>query len=391
MLVPMFRRLGTGVVVTAMVLASACAGHMDRRRDIAIGQRDRSPAMANGGPVVIPTSAPASGKRAGHGSGPGLLDPNGQPWRSPLVFRSNVPVPDDLVFVLVIGSDARPKEDVHRSHGDSLHLIAVDPRTRRGTILGFPRDSWVQIPGRGNHKITDALLLGGPELMSRTVENLTGLPVDYYVITGFGGLGAIVNELGGVDIYVDRAMNDRYSGARFKPGWHHMDGPQVLAFSRDRHDVPNGDFTRSENQGKVVLAALAKMRAEVQDDEGVRAWVRVLLRHATIDTGFNTVVQLGALGRSIDPAALTNTVVPGRVGTAPGGQSVVYLDERAARIFLDLRPDAVLGESGRSAASTTSTSTTTTRPPLSASPTTTTTSPSSSPEPTTTTSIVRLP
>ena len=246
-----------------------------------------------------------------------------------------------------------------RAHGDSIHLLAVDPAGRRGTVLGFPRDSWVEVPGHGNRKLTDALLLGGPDLMARTVEHLTGLPVDLYVVTGFRGLPDIVDELGGVGVYVDRTMNDRYSGARFKPGWHHMNGGQVLAYSRDRHDVESGDFTRSLHQGNVILSALAKMRAEVGDDDGVRRWIDVLLRHAYLDTGMESLRGLGTLARGLDPAALTNAVVPGRVGNGPGGQSVVYLDHRAADMFLDLRPDAVLGSPPPPPTTSTTSSTTT--------------------------------
>src|SRR5207244_10150991 len=124
-------------------------------------------------------------------------------------FHSDVPVPDDLVFALVVGSDARPHEDPRRAHGDSIHLLAVDPVARRGTVLGFPRDSWVEVPGHGNRKLTDALLLGGPDLMARTVEHLTGLPADLYVATGFPGVPATIDAPGGAAVYVVRRGHAR--------------------------------------------------------------------------------------------------------------------------------------------------------------------------------------
>jgi LCP family protein required for cell wall assembly len=268
-------------------------------------------------------------------------------------------VPDELVFVLVAGSDARPREDLRRTRADSLHLLAVNPRTLEGTVLGFPRDSWVEIPGHGAGKINTALQLGGPDLLAETVRHLTGLPVDYYVLTGFNGLPAMVDELGGVDVFVDRRMNDSYSGARFEPGWHHFNGAETLAFTRDRHDVPNGDFSRSENQGKVILAALAKMRAEVGDDNGLGHWLDVLVRHVVLDVPMQELRPLAALGRRLEPEFVRNVVVPGRVGTA-GSQSVVYLGEDAARVFLDLRPDAVIGASQRPEQTTTTSSSTST-------------------------------
>jgi polyisoprenyl-teichoic acid--peptidoglycan teichoic acid transferase len=243
---------------------------------------------------------------------------------------------------LAIGSDARPGGDIRKSNGDSIHLIGVDPQTGVGTIVGFPRDSWVAIPGHGTGKINSSLALGGPKLMAQTVRQLTGLPVDYYVLTGFEGFQKIVDELAGVNVHVDKKMNDSFSGAHFQPGWYDMNGGETLAYSRDRHDVENGDFTRSQHQGNVLLSGLAKLRAEVGDDGGLQRWIGVLLRHADLDSPPTQLMQLAVLARKLDPAKLTNVVVPGRVGTA-GAASVVYLTDEARKIFLDLRPDAAIG------------------------------------------------
>jgi anionic cell wall polymer biosynthesis LytR-Cps2A-Psr (LCP) family protein len=179
-------------------------------------------------------------------------------------------------------------------------------------------------------------------------------------------------------------MNDKFSGARFDPGWQDMNGGEALAYSRDRHDVANGDFTRSLHQGNVMLSALAKLRAEVGDDDGLQRWIGVLLRHADLDSPPQQLLPLAALARRLDPAKITNVVVPGRVGTA-GAASVVYLTDDARKLFLDLRPDAAVGgpsgDQPRPAPTTTTTSTTTTTVAPS---TTTTTAP---PAAETTTSI----
>ena len=65
------------------------------------------------------------------------------------------------------------------------------------------------------------------------------------------------NPVRRLDMHVDRRMNDRMSGARFQPGWHHFVGGEALAYARNRNDVPYGDFSRSENQGALLLAWLA--------------------------------------------------------------------------------------------------------------------------------------
>jgi LCP family protein required for cell wall assembly len=212
--------------------------------------------------------------------------------------------------------------------------------TRKGSIVGIPRDSWVNIPGYGTRKINSALALGGPDLLVRTIRDLTGLPISYYAITAFDGIVKIVDTLHGVDINVPYRMNDSFSGARFEPGWHHMDGRQVLAFSRDRHDVPGGDFGRSENQGRVILAALAKLRHETSDESGIRRWLGVLFSYGWLDMPMTDAVKLGVLARQIDPSGMYDVVAPGTTESR-GGQSVVILSDGAYALFRDVGADAL--------------------------------------------------
>jgi polyisoprenyl-teichoic acid--peptidoglycan teichoic acid transferase len=340
-----------GVLVALTGGLVACSPGAPRSRDMIIGVPQRMSTSTTEPPSLGQVIGP-QGVFIDEGDdfptrpepgGRGLFAPDGGPWGPALAFTTSHAVPDDHVFVLVAGSDARPGEDLTRARADSLHLLAVNPKSRQGTVLGFPRDSWVEIPGHGRGKINNALALGGPDLLSATVSQLTGLPVDYYVLTGFVGLAKMVDELGGVDVYVERRMNDRASGARFERGWHRFSGAESLAYSRDRNDVAQGDFTRSEHQGVLMLSALAKMRSEVGDDEGVARWVGVLLRHARLDVPLSRLPALGALARRLDPNRLTNIVAPGKLGMA-GGQSVVFLTTAAARLFEDLRTDAVVGE-----------------------------------------------
>jgi LCP family protein required for cell wall assembly len=373
-----FRRTGAvGLAVAVTLITAACGGGDRSQRGLVIGKAT-STSTALPGPTIVEdpsttttaeasttTGAPRPPRTGGTTAAvnPKLTGlPDGSPYGEAIPFTSSVAVPANLVWVLAIGSDARPGQDIRKTNGDSIHLIGVDPQTGAGTILGFPRDSWVQIPGKGTGKINSALSRGGPKLMAETVRQLTGLPVDYYVLTGFEGFQKIVDELGGVNVQVDKRMNDKWSGARFDPGWHNMNGGQALAYSRDRHDVPNGDFTRSLHQGNVMMSSLAKLRAEVGDDAGLQRWIGVLLRHADLDSPPGQLLPLAALARKLDPAKITNVVVPGRVGTA-GSASVVYLTDEAKKLFLDLRPDAAIGGPTGDQARPAATTTTTTAPP----------------------------
>lgn len=348
------RRSLLGGVLAGLLAATgpACSSGGSPEPDVVVGVPEGTSTSTAAPRVIAPpeepalddvfVEGPASGVARAEPPGGGLSRADGTAWPPPIPFTTTETVPDDLVFVLVAGSDARPREDLLHSRADSIHLLAVNPGTGQGTLLGLPRDSWVEIPGHGRGKINNALTLGGPDLLAATVRRLTGLPVHFYVLTGFVGLAGMVDELGGVDVLVDRRMNDRASGARFERGWHRFNGAEALAYTRNRNDVANGDFSRSEHQGTLMLSALAKMRSEVGDDGGVRRWVDVLLRHVKLDVPLNRLPTLGALARRLDPGRLRNVVAPGRIGTA-ARQSVVFLTKQAAALFEDLRADAVIG------------------------------------------------
>jgi LCP family protein required for cell wall assembly len=247
--------------------------------------------------------------------------------------------PDKPVFVLVMGNDGRPGDSVTR--GDALHLIGINPGQGRATILDIPRDTFVPVPGLGRTKINAAHVAGGPVLQARAVGDLVGVPVSIVVDTDFAGFMAMVDDLGGVDVDVPVAMNDPLSGAIFPAGPIHLDGGGALAFARNRR-VSGGDFTRSENQGRLLLAGLAKLRNEGTDAAKVLHDVAVFARHGRFDgLSLADLYRLARLAVSLDPANVRNVVMPGSVGNA-ANQSVVFVGRSAAGLFADFRDDAVL-------------------------------------------------
>jgi LCP family protein required for cell wall assembly len=247
------------------------------------------------------------------------------------------------LFILVLGSDARPGQNVERERADSIHLIGVDVRRRRATILGFPRDSWVHIPGHGTTKINSALTFGGPRLMVRTIESLTGIRIDLWMLASFGGLVRMVDGVGGFRFYVPRRMQDSASGANFRRGRQHFNGRDALAFSRDRHDVPGGDFGRSRNHGRLMLAALSRLRQVFKNDPGkVFGWVAVGWRNLRTNLGVGTLLDLALTATTIPPRRVRNLLVPARNGRA-GAASVVFISSSARRIYADMRRDGVVG------------------------------------------------
>ncbi|MGH2739222.1 MAG: LCP family protein [Actinomycetota bacterium] len=245
------------------------------------------------------------------------------------------------IFILALGSDARPGQDIERQRADSIHIVAINPEERAVTILGFPRDSYVPIPGVGTRKINEGLVHGGPDLMVQTVSQLTGIEFDYWALTSFLGFATMVNRVGGLDIEVLYPMYDSLSGTSFDPGEQTLTGSEALAFSRDRHSAPGGDFGRSENQGRVMLAALEQLhRQYMRDPKALFRWMSIGLAFIRTDLPLSEVLNLGFLALQVDPDDVTNLVVPGTTGAA-GAASVVFLSPPSG-FYADLADDAII-------------------------------------------------
>ena len=257
-------------------------------------------------------------------------------------FRPGVPSNGPL-FVLAIGSDARPGQAVTRSRADSLHIIGVNPRVGRAAILGIPRDSYVPVPGAGSQKINAALFFGGPELVVRTVEQLTHIRIDAYLLTGFFDFRRMATKVGPIEVVVPYPMSDAFSNAHFRAGPTRMAGPRALAFARNRHDAPGGDVGRSLNQGRLLVAALRALREDVRTDPlALFRWTAVGFEHVRTDLTLLEMFELLNAAVSIDPSRVANRVVFGGGGTV-GGASVIRLGSAAQAMFRDLRGDGLLG------------------------------------------------
>ena len=165
------------------------------------------------------------------------------------------------VHVMIMGVDRRA-DDVGRS--DTLMIAAIDADKGKADILSIPRDTRVQIEGHGYDKINHAYAFGGHELTKSTVEKLTGVPMDYYVLIDIKAFERIIDALGGVDINVEKRMHyedpwDDDGGLVIDlyPGEQHMDGKKAIQYVRYRDG--EGDIGRIGRQQKFMKAVLAKV------------------------------------------------------------------------------------------------------------------------------------
>jgi anionic cell wall polymer biosynthesis LytR-Cps2A-Psr (LCP) family protein len=179
--------------------------------------------------------------------------------------------------------------------------------------------------------------LGGPALLVRTIEQLTGIHVDYYALTSFDGLTSLVDQVGGVRVGVDMDIDDHFSGAMLHKGSQTLSGPQALAFARARKTLPRGDLDRSRHQGDLLLGGLATFQRQVAADPSrLLTWLAAARAEVRTDLPFPQLLRLALVATQVPPGRLRNVVVPGAPGTA-GSASVVRLLPGAAELFARVR------------------------------------------------------
>jgi polyisoprenyl-teichoic acid--peptidoglycan teichoic acid transferase len=246
--------------------------------------------------------------------------------------------PDKPLFVLLIGDDLRPGAGCGCS--DAIHLVGVPAGGGSAVMLDIPRDTRVNIAGRGVRKINEAFR-DGPQAAADTVGALVGVTVDYVISVGFDEFPQMIDDIGGVTVDVDMPMADRNSGAFFSPGPNDMNGTQAMAFARARH-LGRGDFTRTEHQGQLILAVLAKFRAQGTSTVDAMKYLGVMMRYTrTEGIGTADLLRLGRLALSVDAASVRNVVMPG-AGATIAGVSYVVTSADAPGLFADMADDAVL-------------------------------------------------
>jgi len=167
---------------------------------------------------------------------------------------------------LIVGSDSREglsSEDEERlATGDAAGqrtdtIMLLHTGSSGDVLVSIPRDSSVPIPGKGTNKINAAYALGGPKLLTETVQNATGLRIDHYVEVGFGGFVGAVDAVGGVDLCVPTAIEDPKAGLNIKAGCQELDGQTALGYVRTRATA-GSDFDRVGRQRAFLSALMAK-------------------------------------------------------------------------------------------------------------------------------------
>lgn len=243
-----------------------------------------------------------------------------------VTHRAELRIPyaqDDLLTILVIGSDVgwppRPGDEL-RGRADAIHLLAVDTQARRATIVSMPRDSLI-----GGTKVNAHLASGGPERLVAQVQSYSGVEIDHWALTTFHGLRRMVTELDGVEIEVERSMTATGSDVTLQPGPQRLNPDEALGFTRDRKSQPRGDFDRTANQAKLLLAVQTQLREERSNLVDLARLGASFIRDTHTSIPRSEVVRLGVLATQIDPADVLLVPLSGSIGTGAGGASIVNL------------------------------------------------------------------
>lgn len=160
--------------------------------------------------------------------------------------------------VLLLGIDTGDLGRTEIGRSDTMMVAAVNPNAEKTLITSIPRDTYVDIIGRGTKdKINHAYAFGGAGMSMDTVEKYLDIPVDHYIAINMKGLKELVDAVGGITVTNDLKFENM--GYTFTFGKNELDGDKALAFSRMRYDDPRGDYGRQERQRKIVEGVAKKL------------------------------------------------------------------------------------------------------------------------------------
>lgn len=226
---------------------------------------------------------------------------------------------------------------------DSIMVLHM-PDSGKPTLVSFPRDSWVSIPGHGQGKINSAFTIGGPKLLVQTIEQASGLRMDNYMEIGFGGFAGVVDSVGGVRMCLKQDVNDKDAHINLKKGCQVLDGKNALGYVRSRHAFATGDLARAEHQREFLGALMKKIASP---SNLLLPWKLKSIGSAgakgvAVDKGMSPIQALKIMWalKGISNGGVSVQVPIANPNYFVAGQSAVLWDKtRALQLFDDLNND----------------------------------------------------
>lgn len=237
--------------------------------------------------------------------------------------------------ILLLGSDQRSGAEaqyVTGARADTIMVLHIPEDGSAAYLVSIMRDTWVNIPGYGSHKVNAGLNYGGIALQVATIEQLLGIRMDHVAEIDFQGFKALVDTLGGVTVQVPfNFSSGRYT---YAAGAQTLDGGAALQFVRERYSFSDGDYQRVRNQRAFLRGVYNQMKAE-----GALASPATLLRvvesispYMTVDAGLSPsqIVSIAQPVLANGNTQLVSLTLPNAgTGWSWDGQSIVVLDAAA--------------------------------------------------------------
>ncbi len=308
-----------------------------------------------GTPLPSPTTvagSPSTGPTNGGQTG-GPTDTPTQPGPTVTPTQAATPLPQGRVTILFLGRDLGRGAEGHLT--DSLQVVSFDPRDGQIAFISVPRDTG-QLPlysgGTWPTKINalmsyaeshpDEFPDGGLGTLRRELEFIIGIPIHYYAQVDFTGFVQLVDAVGGVDVVVEREIDDptywqfgRQVGFHILPGEHHLDGLTALAYARSRHGTGNSDFQRARRQQQVLLA----LRDRVNDPQvlaNLPTVIDIAAQYVRTDVPLDRMPEILALLQASTGASVERHVLQ------PRRYAEVIPREEIGRVYMTrLNMDAV--------------------------------------------------
>ncbi len=203
-------------------------------------------------------------------------------------------------YVLLLGTDGRPGEEVYRS--DSIILARIDPTEKKASLISIPRDTMVVYNGE-TMKINATHAAGGPEGVVQAVNDLCfngEQKISHYAEINFEGMEDLIDAVGGIDLEATEEVDDpEHLDIKIEKGFQHMDGATALTYARCRYTYVDGDFTRMRHQ-RQVLSALAKKILNDLDPATIMGTVEELSKVVITTLGVQDIVSVANAMRGMD-------------------------------------------------------------------------------------------
>jgi LCP family protein required for cell wall assembly len=229
---------------------------------------------------------------------------------------------------LLIGGDAGP--DRVGSRSDVMVLVHVPEDRSTVTLVHFPRDLYVSIPGHGKNKLNAAYAFAGAPLLVQTMQNLLGITIDHVAVIDFEGFKRMTDAVGGVEVNVEEPS--RIDDFVFTQGMMHMDGKTALMFVRQRKELSEGDISRGKRQQAFIKALMLKTLSKETLTNPLR--LKDFLDAATSNLTVDQKLDVGTMRsealamRDLRGGDIRFITAPFTgFGTSPEGASIDVVDE----------------------------------------------------------------